>query len=946
MASPAAAGSGGLSAPLLLPVTDPDAFYGKGPDAVPKATLFDTSVETGLTTEEAERRIGLFGPNELVEKTVSPWVKLVKEFTGPMPIMIWLAILVEAIIKDVPDLLILLFLQLLNGFVGWYEDYKAGNAVAALKAALKPEAQVKRDGIFKTINASLLVPGDIITLSAGAAVPADCEILPGALIEVDQAALTGESLPVTMRAGDVAKMGSNVTRGEVEAMVCATGGETFFGKTAALIQSVDEMGHFQKIILRITFGLMGLSIVAVSITLGYLLLHGEDILEAIAFCVVLLIASIPIAMQVVCTTTMALGCRMLADEKAIVTRLTSIEQLAGMNMLCSDKTGTLTMNKMVLQDDLPTFSPGLTRNHVLQAAALAAKWKEPAKDALDTLTLNAIDLKPLDAFTQLDYMPFDPAIKRTCSTIRAPDGSVFKVTKGAPQIVLDLCKNKAEIEDAFNAKVVDLATRGIRALAVAKASKVGSEDASSTAGDTWEMMGILTFLDPPRPDTKSTIERAGHYGIEVKMITGDQQAIAIETCRVLGMGMNIVTPEDLPTGDQAIGSRVLGQDYGEIVESADGFAQVFPDHKFIIVEILRQKGWMCGMTGDGVNDAPALKRADIGVAVQGATDAACAAADIVLTAPGLSTIVTAILYSREIFQRMKNYVIYRIACTFQLLFFFFFAVTCMHPSLYWDGFDAKYFKMPVTALVIITILNDGCIISIAYDHVKASRKPEVWDLGQVFIVAIVAGSIALASSLILLDLGLDSHNPHGWFAKLGLEPLDYLQVQAMMYLKVSLSDFLTVFAARTHGPFFSRRPGLKLTIAAIVAMVTSTLLARYWPLPDMEGISWKLCALTWLYVIIWFIIQDVAKMIAYWCLFLTSTGFASQEREVADRKRQLQRSNRQSLTRESIRRGKKVGELVRPSTRMPSAPSDVAGAMTRIAELETVIADLKNSLRK
>ena len=881
-----------------------------------------------------------------MEKTVSPWVKLVKEFTGPMPIMIWLAILVEAIIKDVPDLLILLVLQLLNGFVGWYEDHKAGNAVAALKAALKPEAQVKRDGIFKTINASLLVPGDIITLSAGAAVAADCEILPGAPIEVDQAALTGESLPVTMRAGDVAKMGSNVTRGEVEAMVCATGGETFFGKTAALIQSVDEMGHFQKIILRITFGLMGLSIVAVSITLGYLLLHGEDILEAIAFCVMLLIASIPIAMQVVCTTTMALGCRMLADEKAIVTRLTSIEQLAGMNMLCSDKTGTLTMNKMVLQDDLPTFSPGLTRNHVLQAAALAAKWKEPAKDALDTLTLNAIDLKPLDAFTQLDYMPFDPAIKRTCATIRAPDGSVFKVTKGAPQIVLDLCKNKAEIEDAFNAKVVDLATRGIRSLAVAKASKVGSEDASSTAGDTWEMMGILTFLDPPRPDTKSTIERAGHYGIEVKMITGDQQAIAIETCRVLGMGMNIVTPEDLPTGEQAIGSRVLGQDYGEIVESADGFAQVFPDHKFIIVEILRQKGWMCGMTGDGVNDAPALKRADIGVAVQGATDAACAAADIVLTAPGLSTIVTAILYSREIFQRMKNYVIYRIACTFQLLFFFFFAVTCMHPSLYWDGFDAKYFKMPVTALVIITILNDGCIISIAYDHVKASRKPEVWDLGQVFIVAIVAGSIALASSLILLDLGLDSHNPHGWFAKLGLEPLDYLQVQAMMYLKVSLSDFLTVFAARTHGPFFSRRPGLKLAIAAIVAMVTSTLLARYWPLPDMEGISWKLCGLTWLYVIIWFFIQDVGKMIAYWCLFLTSTGFASQEREVADRKRQMQRSNRQSLTRESIRRGKKVGELVRPSTRLPSAPSDVAGAMTRITELEAVIADLKNSLRK
>lgn len=883
-----------------------------------------------------------FGPNELVEKTTSPWVKLLREFTGPMPIMIWIAILIEAIIHDIPDLLILLVLQLLNGFVGWYEDMKAGNAVAALKAALKPEAQVKRDGVFKNVNASLLVPGDIVTLSAGAAVPADCEIKDGQPIAVDQAALTGESLPVTMRTGDVAKMGSNVTRGEIEAVVVATGGETFFGKTAALIASVDELGHFQKIILRITFGLMGLSLVAVSITLGYLLLHGEDILEAIAFCVVLLIASIPIAMQVVCTTTMALGCRMLADEKAIVTRLTSIEQLAGMNMLCSDKTGTLTMNKMVLQDDLPTFAPGLSRKDVLQAAALAAKWKEPAKDALDTLVLNAIDLKPLDAFTQIDYQPFDPAVKRTTSTIKAPDGSVFKVTKGAPQIVLNLVHNKADIADSFNTKVVDLATRGIRALAVAKTSKCVSEDASDASMDTWEMMGILTFLDPPRPDTKSTIDRANEYGVEVKMITGDQQAIAIETCRVLGMGMNVVTPEDLPSGDQATGSRVLGRDYGELVESADGFAQVFPDHKFIIVEILRQRGWMVGMTGDGVNDAPALKRADIGIAVQGATDAAAAAADIVLTAPGLSTIVTAILYSREIFNRMKNYVIYRIACTFQLLFFFFFAVTCMHPNSY-GHFEAKYFKMPVTALVIITILNDGCIISIAYDYVKAGRYPETWDLGQVFTVATVCGAVALVSSLVLLDLGLDSHNPDGWFAKVGLHPLSYLEVQAMMYLKVSLSDFLTVFAARTHGPFFSRRPGLKLFCAAIVAMTSSTLLAHFWPLPDMEGISWKLCGWTWAWCLFWFVIQDIAKMITYYILFITSAGSAqSPEKIEQDRIRALQRSNREAITFDSIKRGKKAGDFVR--VRPDLAPTDVETAVLKINELEAVIANLKKSL--
>lgn len=843
---------------------------------VDRRSLMNTG-ESGLSTVEAARRLKQFGPNELVEVETSPWMKLLEQFWGPMPIMIWIAIFVELLTGDMPDFFVLLVLQLLNGTVGWYEELKAGNAVAALKASLKPEAQVVRDGVHQTINAALLVPGDRVTLSPGAAVPADCDLCEGNPIQVDQAALTGESFPVTMGPGDNAKMGSTVTRGEIEAVVSATGGQTFFGKTASLISSVDEVSHFQKILIRITMFLMGLSFVLVGTCLGYLLYNGEDFLEAVAFCVVLLVASIPIAMQVVCTSTMALGSRKLAEEKVIVTQLQSIETLSGMNMLCSDKTGTLTRNKMELQDDLPIFSPGITREDVLVTAALAAKWKEPPKDALDTLVLNAIDLRPLDQYQMMDHMPFDPTVKRTESTLKAPDGRVFKATKGAPQIILAMAHNVDEIREAVEAKVLDLATRGIRSLAVAR---------TDSAKSGWVFMGIMTFLDPPRHDTKETIRLAHENGIGVKMITGDQAAIAVETCRMLGMGTTILGTDVLPTANVESGlPTTLGADYGSIVESSDGFAQVFPEHKFLIVEVLRQRGWICGMTGDGVNDAPALKKADVGIAVEGSTDAARAAADIVLTKPGLSVIINAINLSRKIFQRMKNYVTYRIACTIQLLLFFFISVLLFHPdSCEFNHFVpasgvcanhdnstgtevvAPYFKLPVIALVLITILNDGTIISIAYDNVVPSKLPESWNLHRIYWVATTLGLVAVSSSLVLLYWGLDSWSESGVLVSYGIGHLTYDQVMMMMYLKISLSDFMTVFSARTTGFFFSRVPGRLLFIAACFATAVSTILSIYWPFTEMEAISFKLAAFVWLYCGFFFLIQDAAKVFIIYLL--------------------------------------------------------------------------------
>ncbi|GAB9471815.1 Plasma-membrane proton-efflux p-type atpase [Globisporangium polare] len=932
---------------------DDERFY----MGVDKRSLFDTD-ESGLSTVEAARRLKVFGPNELESKEKSPWVKLAEQFWGPMPIMIWLAIFVELLTKDMPDFFVLLFLQLLNGTVGWYEELKAGNAVAALKASLKPEALVIRDGVHQTINAALLVPGDRVTLSAGSAVPADCDLCEGNAVQIDQAALTGESFPVTMVTGDNAKMGSTVTRGEVEAVVTATGGQTFFGKTASLISSVDEVSHFQKILIRITMFLMAISFVLVGFCLGYLLYNGEEFLEAIAFCVVLLVASIPIAMQVVCTSTMALGSRKLAEEKVIVTQLQSIETLSGMNMLCSDKTGTLTRNKMELQDDLPIFYPSATREDVLVSAALAAKWKEPPKDALDTLVLNAIDLRPLTQFTMLDHMPFDPTVKRTESTIRGPDGKVFKVTKGAPQIILGLAHNAEEIQEAVEAKVLDLARRGIRSLAV------GRTDESVQGG--WIFLGIMTFLDPPRHDTKHTIEMAHANGIAVKMITGDQAAIAVETCRMLGMGTTILGIDVLPTARVEDGlSTTLGHDYGAIVESADGFAQVFPEHKFLIVEILRQRGWVCGMTGDGVNDAPALKKADVGIAVEGSTDAARAAADIVLTKPGLSVIINAITLSRKIFQRMRNYVTYRIACTIQLLLFFFISVLLFHPdSCRFPHFVPHrgdcpfnnntsteavdpYFKLPVIALVLITILNDGTIISIAYDNVVPSKRPESWNLPRIYWIATTLGGIAVASSLLILFWGLDSWNEDGVLAYFGLGNLPYDQVMMMMYLKISLSDFMTVFTARTEGFFFSRTPGRLLASAAIFATIISTLLAIFWPFTEMEAISPKLAAFVWGYCIIWFFVQDLGKVVLVYLLERVNQ-FNVYDEKVSSKKYVRQETLRQNRIRlgasfvnseSSMRDSFVAGRAVRSS--FTERNMSLEQAMDRLARLEAEMKTLR-----
>merc|ERR1719443_506044 len=614
--------------------------------------------------------------------------------------MIFFAAAIEASIGNYPDMGILLFINFANASIGFYETTKAADAVDALKKSLKPKATVKRDGKWQVIDGTTVVPGDMVLLASGSAMPADCRVntqdekrskIPDFAIQqidVDQAALTGESLPVTLYEGDKTLMGSTVVRGETEGTVEFTGINTFFGKTAALLADTEELSNVQYLLITIVRNLTILSLVMCFMVMIYVNTI-VPFMEALSFAVVLMVASIPMAMEIVTTTTLALGSKELTKHGAIVTRLAAIEDMAGMAILCSDKTGTLTLNEMHIQEHTPVYSQGENQYSLLRLAAMAAKWHEPARDALDKLVLgcetnpNGVDLKSMECIEQLDYLPFDPIIKRTEGTVKDKSqkingGATFKTSKGAPQVLLKLVEQAggcdAAMKKAIEKDVTDLGKRGIRAIAVAKTDEQG----------VWRMMGLLTFLDPPRPDTKETVRLSKENGVAVKMITGDHLLIAMETARVLDMGDCIQSAEGLPLLDPKTKAKPenLGRDYGDKFLAADGFAQTYPEHKYLIVEGLRELGYRVGMTGDGVNDSPALKRADVGIAVFGATDAAKAAADIVLTTPGLSTIVEGILISRRIWCRVRSFLTYRIAATLQLITFFFISVFLYRPNEY------------------------------------------------------------------------------------------------------------------------------------------------------------------------------------------------------------------------------------------------------------------------
>lgn len=777
----------------------------------------------GLGSTEAKKRLEQNGPNALEEKKESPLLKFLGYFWGPIPWMIEVAAILSAIVGHWVDLTIILILLMFNAVVGFWQEHQAANAVAALKKELALKARVKRDGQWTEIDAVNLVPGDVARLRLGDIIPADVRLFEGDYLSVDQSALTGESLPVDKKIGDIAYSSSIAKQGEMVALVTATGSNTYFGKTAKLVSTAKSISHFQKAVLTIGDYLIYLSIGLAAILIITLFARGEPMLTMFQFALILVVAAIPVAMPAVLSVTMAIGAVMLARKKAILTRLESIEEMAGMDILCSDKTGTLTQNKLTLGE--PALFGAKDTRELILAGALASK--EEDRDAIDVAVLAGLkDASALKTFRQNKFIPFDPVRKRTEAEVQDSGGKNFKVTKGAPQVILEMCHQSADFVKAVDAKVNEFAGKGFRTLGVAR-----SENGA------WEFLGLLPLFDPPREDSADTIREAGKHGIQVKMVTGDNTAIAKEIAGQLGLGTNIHIADEFfkdKSEDDAISPKTTAA-----VEAAEGFAQVFPEHKFQIVKALQSKGHIVGMTGDGVNDAPALKQANTGIAVSGATDAARAAAALVLTAPGLSVIVQAVETARTIFERMNSYAIYRITETIRIMFFVVAAMIVF-----------KFYPITTVMIILLALLNDLPILTIAYDNTWLDPKPVRWNMRRVLTLATALGLIGVVETFLILVIAKD-------YFKLPAH-----QIQSFIYLKLAVAGHLTLFVARTRKPFFSKPYPAPILLAAILGTqgVAAMIVGFGWL---VAPIAWKYVGFVWIYCLIWIFIEDWVKLRVY-----------------------------------------------------------------------------------
>ncbi|KAI3967558.1 hypothetical protein MKW92_009258, partial [Papaver armeniacum] len=768
---------------------------------------------------------------------------------------------------DWQDFVGIVCLLIINSTISFIAENNAGNAAAALMARLAPKSKVLRDGRWQELDASVLVPGDIISIKLGDIIPADARLLEGDSLKIDQSALTGESLPVTKKAGDEVYSGSTCKQGEIEAVVIATGRYSFLGKAAIWLTSLMLLGISSRHAYVLTaIGNFCICWIAVGMILEIIVMfpiQHRPYRTGINNLLVLLIGGIPIG--------------------AITKRMTAIEEMAGMDVLCSDKIGTLTLNRLNVDRSLiEVFNKNMDKDTVVLLAARASRLEN--QDAIDTAIINML-ADPKEArenITPVHFLPFNPVEKRTAITYIDSEGNWHRASKGAPEQILNLCEEKEQIAGKVHAIIDKIAERGLRSLGVAcqvdlkqLCSSILSgrfhfyearicqftdnynlqevpEKSESSPGGPWTLCGLLPLFDPPRHDSAETIRRALHLGVCVKMITGDQLAIAKETGRRLGMGTNIY-PSSALLDRNRDDHEALPVD--ELVEQADGFAGVFPEHKYEIVKMLQEKKHICGMTGDGVNDAPALKKADIGIAVSDSTDAARSAADIVLTEPGLSVIIHAVLTSRSIFQRMKNYTIYAVSITIRIVLGF------VLLTLIW-----KY-DFPPFMVLVIAILNDGTIMTISKDRVKPSPKPDNWKLNEIFATGIVIGTyLALVTVLFYWIVTTTTFFQTHFHLK--TLSLTNGEVSSAVYLHVSVISQALIFVTRSQSWSFVERPGILLMCAFVVAQLVATVIAVHANVSfaSIHGIGWGWAGAIWLYSLVFYVPLDIIKFAVCYAL--------------------------------------------------------------------------------
>ncbi len=784
-----------------------------------------TDLKNGLTEKEANERQKQFGLNEITEKSTPAFIRFIGKFIGPIPLMIELAMVFSTIVGKWDDLIIISVLLSLNIIVDFLQEQKANKALKALKATLSPKALVLRDGKFSTIPAKFLVPGDIIELKIGDVVPADAILRQGKYLLVDQSSITGESLPVEKKVGENIYGNIVVKVGEMLAEITKTGKNTFFGKNVALVAKAEKnnVSHFQKAIINIGHFLILSTLFIITILVAISLLRGDSVIETFRFALILAIASIPVALPAVLSVTLAVGAYNLAKKHAVVADLQSIEELAGVDILCSDKTGTLTKNKMTVSS---YFTYNKYDEKSLFTFAMLASKKEN-NDPIEIPIYEYSDKKKLSKNLKLykveNFTPFDPDKKFTRAMV-SKGGKTFEIIKGASQVVSKLIP-KNSFSDKLTNDVDNYANKGFRTLAICIKEKTEKK---------YKLVGVIALYDAPRDDSARVISFIKKLGIKVKMLTGDNVAIAKQISGILKLGKKVLV------ASSALGKKKKGKSepYKEIMDT-DAFSEVLPEDKYDIVKSLQKHKHIVAMTGDGVNDAPALKEANIGIAVSGATDAARSSADLILLKPGLSVIHQAINSARVIFGRMEAYATFRIAETIRIVLFM--SVSIIVFNFY-----------PITAVMIIALalLNDIPVMAIAYDNAPVSPKPIRWHLKDTIIIAIILGTAGLVASFLI-------------FFILQAYAVPLALIQTLLFIKLDVAGHSTLYLTRTgryhfwHKPF----PSLKFFIPAFGSRAIGTLIAVYGIF--MEPIGWKLAGLMWLYAIVWWLINDQVKVLSY-----------------------------------------------------------------------------------
>ena len=836
------------------------------------------NAETGLSARQVSERLRQYGYNEIQEQEEPLWHRIFRRFWGPIPWMIEVAAILSALVKKWEDFIIITIMLLVNGLLDFLQEHRALNALAALKNKLTQEVTVLRDGRYVTIAARELVPGDIVKLRIGDVVPADVQLARGEYLSIDQSALTGESLPVTRKLGEIAYAGTIVKQGEMVGLVVNTAANTRFHSVVALVAkaTLSERSHFQKMVIQIGNFLIVLTITLVIIILMVALFRHENLIEIARFALVLTVAAIPVALPAVLSVTMAVGALNLARKQAIVSRLTAIEELAGVDVFCSDKTGTLTKNEMEVVK--PVLLDGHDERELFLFALLASRLENNDPIELPLFHYAKQKFSDLDwqSYDQINFVPFDPVRKRTEATVRK-DGTTFQVLKGAAQVLLEMADLPDRELKAISNSIDLLASKGYRTLAVGRRQNNEAP---------LELVGLIPLIDPPRADSAQVIAEMRKYGVQVKMVTGDNMAIAREIGSMLGLADKTMQAEQLSGKAhaefiglaQALTTAIyhklhpevttrearqfadtvieelesiydvslLNQEFLhthesaiiEMIEGTDIFAEVVPEDKYMLVDCLQKAGHIVGMTGDGVNDAPALKKADCGFAVSNATDAARAAADIILTAPGLTVINHAIEQARITFERMKSYSIFRVAETIRIILFM--TISIVVFNFY-----------PITALMIIilALLNDIPILAIAYDNTKVQKKPVRWNMTELLTVASTLGIAGVLSSFLLFFILIELHFSNA-------------MIQSLMFAKLVVAGHGTIYNTRIDDWFWKKPyPSWLLFWATFSTRVIGTLIAVYGFL--IPPIGWTYAAYMWAYALAWFVVNDGIKMLTY-----------------------------------------------------------------------------------